>query len=102
MGRVKQVHLFPAQIQRNVDLLANGVRASTLWHGPEVLAELLQAVGIGRLAEQHEFRRPIDSREMPQQVSDVRADPVVTKLPRVYGDAHAAEIVSTLPWKLPS
>ena len=88
MRRVVDVRSLPCEHVRNTDLLAQGVVRRRLPHSTEIVAKLGRNAHIGIPAEEDVFRVPIDPREVPQQISDVRADPEIMQLPYIDGHAH--------------
>ena len=48
----------------------------------------LRKIGVSGMAEQHVLGRPVDPREMAQQVPHVSADAIIAELSRVDRNSH--------------
>ena len=75
------------------DLLREGVVLRGRGDRSEVVAERTQNLSVLGPAEQHEFGVAIQSRQLPEQIANVGADPKIVELPSVYADAHGLIIL---------
>ena len=91
---VKQVGALATQVARHRDLLADRVAGRRLRNRAEIVAELTDELTVGLTAEHDILCGLIDAREVPKQVPDVGADPVVAELAGVDSYAQSVEILS--------
>ncbi len=97
MRRMEQVRAGPPQLQRDRELLAEGIRAGRFRDGPEVLSQFRDDRGVLLPAQHHELGGGIQPCEVAQQVADVGADAEIPQFPGVDGDSHVNRILSQRP-----
>ena len=92
--RMKDIRSLAVEHPRDVKLFANGVVVRRFKHGPEIVAELGAYAEIPPMTEKDVLVVMIDTGEMPQQVSRIRADAEIVQFSGIDRDSHACIIPS--------
>src|SRR5436190_3076978 len=93
MRRMEQIDLLASEIERNPELLANGIGLCNLRHRSKVWAEIFQGAAISGAAEHHVLGRRVQPRQVAEQVPKIRADAVVPNLASIDRDSQDTAIL---------
>jgi len=85
---MKQIDLFAPEVHGDPQLLADRVRFRYFGNGAKVVAEFFDGAAVRFAAEENVLGVRVEARQVPQQVTDVRADAVIPHFAGVDGDSQ--------------